>query len=349
MNSNFKKLASEQEFKSFMTLMNDIVDLDIIANKIPKNTKIADYAINNLFVLELKVLKSDPKLKIDNYCYKLMERSDFPSIYGTMDMRHVTSLMKNGEGLIRDIENKAFRQVESILSKANKQISSTIHNVNMSKHSHGVLVIINEEADFFEPDVLVSYIYRKLTSRKNNQFRFKNISQVILIQDTHKTITKAEEEKYIPIYSISNNLIKPNSTSLKAISRLNKLFMDYTFNSNHKYVEANDYNGSMNVKEIKTPSERALNFQEVIEERYRNERYMKNFSEDELIEFGSKVISVFTAMFLKVNPLILEPRDKMIFLKAFIELLEECRLRPFDMRNLKLDTNVRLDKSIKSK
>ena len=39
----------------------------------------------------------------------------------------------------------------------------------------------------------------------------------------------------------------------------------------------------------------------------------------------------------------------MIFLKAFIELLEECRLRPFDMRNLKLDTNVRLDKSIKSK
>ena len=96
----------------------------------------------------------------------------------------------------------------------------------------------------------------------------------------------------------------------------------------------------MDIEKLKKEPDKTLNGQERIEKNYRLNRYMKDFTEEELIEFGSKVVSVMIATGLRDKPLKLEENQKRHFFKAFIELIEESRLRPFDLRKLHIDPNI---------
>lgn len=64
---------------------------------------------------------------------------------------------------------------------------------------------------------------------------------------------------------------------------------------------------------------------------------MKDYSEQQLIEFGSMVMSIVFAMFMKNNLLQVEHERKMYIIKTAIELFEESRIRPFDLRKLNID------------
>lgn len=116
------KFASEANFKSFMQQYGVFEDLDDITAQIPSGVQIADYALRDVAVLELKTIKSNPGEKLESYFHEIMERPDFPAIYGELNFRKVVGLMNDSEQLIRKFENKAFRQIESVVSKADKQV-----------------------------------------------------------------------------------------------------------------------------------------------------------------------------------------------------------------------------------
>ena len=331
------EFSTEQQFKSFMSQYSVIEDLDVVVKTTPSGVCIADYLVRDLLVIELKTLKVDPTPKMNEYCQEIMMRSDFPAIYGELDLRHVASLLPDGEEVIRSIENKAFRQIQSIISKANKQIKSTIEHLNMDSGTYGTLIIINEIASFFEPDVLVGYISKMLTMSLNGRTRFSNIHQIILIQNTHKIKNKIFQDVIIPIYGIINDNLQVTETTLKADKVLDKMIESYSHFNGFKHIEIDDSKSNMNIEKLASEIKKDLNGQEKIEEKYRSNRYMKDYTEERLIDHGSLVVSLTIAMFLKENPLILEKNQKMYVIKAFIELLEESRLRPFNLRMLNVD------------
>lgn len=315
-----------------------VEDLDGIEEKFPDGVKIADYAIRDVVVIELKTLKEDPTEKMENFFHEIMKRPDFPTIYGELNFRRVVSLLPDGEKQIRKFETVAFRQIESIMSKANKQIISTIGNLKMDSQTAGVLFIINEFADFFEPDILVGYISKMLGTKSGAGLRFSHINHVILVQDTHKVKDSTQRGIVIPIYDITNDNIAQNEVNKQADMALNELIKNYShFNKcNHKLHKSCEDEfeiEKLNQPEAKIP----LRGQEWIEDQYRKNRYMKDFTDDQLIEFGSMVMSVCYATILKEKPLVVEHHRKMYRFKTQIELFEESRLRPFDLRRLDID------------
>ena len=337
MNEADTNYSSEVQFKAFMSRYSQIEDLDALAELAPDGIKIADYTVRELLVIELKTLKEDPSQKMNEYFHKIMEIPDFPAIYGEFDFRKAVSLLSDGEKIITQIETKAFRQIESIISKANKQIKSTIQYLNMDYRTYGTLIIINELADFFEPDVLVDYIKKKLVSRTNGELRFSNIHQVILFQGTHKLKNSQNEGVVLPVYCIENGTLEVNEISIKADEFLAQMAKDYSIFNGFNHQAFDDFNLVMDIEKLKKDPEKVLSGQERIEKKYRLNRYMKNFTEEELIEFGSVVVSVVIATGLVDKPLILGKVQKRHFFKAFVELIEESRLRPFDLRKLNIN------------
>lgn len=340
MKNNKITFLNEDNFKLFMAQYELAEDLDEIEDKFPDGTKIADYTIKDVVVIELKTLKDDPKEKMENYFHDVMKRSDFPAIYGEIDFRKVVSLLPDGEHIIRKFEQKAFRQIESIMSTANKQVISTIKNLDMNSHTTGALIIINEFASFFEPDVLINYISDMLSTKKSrNEFRFSNLHNVILIQETHKVKDLNQTGVMIPIYNVVNdNLIETETTKI-ASQALQKLIQNFSNFNNFKHKTYNNDDEVLCIEKIEQQpqSKKPLRGQELIEDMYRKNRYMKDFTDDKLIEFGSKVMSICYAMLLKEKPLIVEHNRKMQLFRKQIELVEESRLRPFDLRLLDID------------
>lgn len=337
-----KKIAfsNEDNFKSFMIQYEPVEDLDEIEEKFPDGTKIADYAIRDVVVIELKTLKDDPKEKMGNYFHELMKRPDFPAIYGELNFRRVVSLLPDAERVIRKFEQKAFRQIESIMSTANKQVISTIEHLEMNPHTRGTLIIINELADFFEPDVLVNYISDMLGVRKSpNELRFPHLHNVILIQDTHKIKDPNQSGVVIPIYHVVNSNLVETETTQIADQALQQLIQNYSHFNHFNHCNYNTTDAELDIEKIEQQpqSKEPLSGQEWIEGQYRKNRYMKDFTDEQLIEFGSMVMSVCYAIVLKENPLVVDHHRKMQLFRKQIELLEESRLRPFDLRQLDID------------
>ncbi|UPR26965.1 hypothetical protein ITG08_20355 [Vibrio cyclitrophicus] len=336
-----KKIAfsNEENFKSFMTQYEAIEDLDEIPEKIPDGIKIGDYAIRDVVVIELKTLKDDPKEKMENYFHDIMKRPDFPAIYGELNFRRVVSLLPDGNRIIRKFEQKAFRQIESIMRKANKQVISTIEHLKMNPNTAGTLIIINELAEFFEPDVLVKYLADMLGSKSMNstsELRFPHLHNVILMQDTHKITNTNNSGTFIPVYHVVNDNLEDTETTQIAEKALSDIIEKYSHYSNCNHAVHN--NGQFDVEKIEQPqAKEPLRGQEWIEDQYRKNRYMKDFTDEQLIEFGSMVMSVCYAIFLKEKPLIVDHHRKMQLFRNQIELLEESRLRPFDLKRLDID------------
>ncbi len=340
MNNKDINFSNEINFKHFMSQYDVVEDLDLAANRASYVISVADYAVRDLIVIELKTLKESPAQKMNKHFQEIMERPDFPAIYGEFDFRKAVSLLSDGEEIITQIETKAFRQIESIISKANRQIKSTVQYLNMDYRTYGTLIIINELAEFFEPDVLVDYIKKKLVSRTNGKLRFTNIHQVILFQGTHQLKISQNDGIMLPVYCIENGTLDVTEISVKADKFLAQMVKDYSVFSGSNYQVFTDFDLAMNIEKLKKEPDKTLNSQERIEKNYRLNRYMEDFTEEELIEFGSKVVSVMIATGLRDKPLKLEKNQKRHFFKAFIELIEESRLRPFDLRKLHVDKKI---------
>lgn len=193
----YRELLSENNFKEFMKHYSVFEELD--EQHIPNGIRIADYMVRDKIVIELKTIKKDPKSKLENYFHEIMERDDFPQIYGELNFRKIVSLMPDSDRLIKQFEKKAFSQIEGVFRSAKEQINSTIKHFNMVDDTCGALILINELGDFFEPEELIDYIQSLLCSRTSDGYRFYNIHKVIYIQSTKKYLMSRMFCRYLSI------------------------------------------------------------------------------------------------------------------------------------------------------
>ncbi len=220
MQDDYPKFATEENFKKFVSYLKEVIDLDKIAKDSLITEKIADYLIENLLVIELKTLKSNPENKVINFAQNKMDEINhaegFPVFYGQHNFRKVAQILPDGEKLENKIDNLYFRQIEGVMKKANDQIKSTIDNLDMIPNSYGVLIIINEKADFYQPEVLAGYICRELLriNREGNP-RYLNIHQVAFIQSSYK-MNSNDGTTLIPCHFIKNSLLVDTELSKKA-------------------------------------------------------------------------------------------------------------------------------------
>ncbi len=221
MQEEYPKFANEENLKKFISYLKGVIDLDKITEQFPNKEGIADYLIENLLVIELKTLKSNPETKVKNFLAdemsKINNEKEYPIFYGKHNLRKVAHVLPNGENIINKLDNLYFRQIEGVMRKANKQIKSTIKNLNMNSYSYGVLIVINEQAEFYQPEVLSGYICRELL-KKNEEGnpRYSNIHQVAVIQSSYKVINNEDETLLIPCHFIKNSLLQNTELSQKA-------------------------------------------------------------------------------------------------------------------------------------
>lgn len=212
--------ATEENFKKFVTNLKGVIDLDKIAGEFSDKEKVADYLIENLLIIELKTFKSNPRDKIIGYAQseidKINQAEGFPVFYGQHNFRKVAHILPDGEKLTTKIDNLYFRQIEGVMKNANDQIKSTIDNLGMTPLTYGVLIIINEKADFYQPEVLAGYICRELLRiNKEGKPRYSNIHQVAFIQSSYK-VNNDSENVLIPCHFIKNSLLEDTDLSQKA-------------------------------------------------------------------------------------------------------------------------------------
>lgn len=212
--------ATEETFKQFVTSLKGVIDLDKIAEKFSDKEKMADYLIENLLVIELKTFKSNPRDKVIGYAQSEMDKINqaegFPILLGQHSFRKIAQTLLNGKEIINKFDNKYFRQIEGVMKNANKQINSTIENLNMTPHSYGVLIIINEQADLYQPEIVIGYICRELLRTTNEgKPRYSNIHQVALIQSSYK-VNDDSKNVLIPCHFIKNSLLDGTELSQKA-------------------------------------------------------------------------------------------------------------------------------------
>lgn len=236
------RFVSELNFKSFISKYEPIKDLDQITEDWPKGKPVADYLVENLLVIELKTLRSDPEQKIVDHTKKVMDsiEGNLPVFYGKINFRKAARMLPNSEEAINKLDSLYFRQIEKIISKADKQIRSTVEVLEMDVRTHGVLIIINEDADYFQPETLVGYICRMLGKKDvNGQPRISNIHTVILMQDTYM-VDSNSDYRVLPQHQINNSYLERTEISLKAEAALEDMNKNFAFFNGVSRVVEND-------------------------------------------------------------------------------------------------------------
>lgn len=220
MQDDYPKFATEENFKKFVANLRGITDLDKVTKTFSDKEKVADYLIDNLPVIELKTLKSNPRDKVIDYVQsetdKINQAEGLPVFYGQHNFRKATQILQDGEKLTTKLDNLYFRQIEEVMRKANKQIKSTINSFSMTHNTYGFLTIINERADFYQPEILAGYICRELLKTNvDGTPKYSNIHQVAFIQSSYK-VNDISDNILIPCHFIKNSLLVDTELSKKA-------------------------------------------------------------------------------------------------------------------------------------
>jgi len=205
--------------------------------KVPENTKIADYCFfNRDIIVELKALNIDPKGKIlDKYSY-LTKEPGFPVKFGEYDFYEAVRKMPNGDSIAFKIFNYATRSIENHLRSADKQISDTKSFLKLNSQTTGILLLVNNDMVSIPTESItqkISYLFSQ--KNKDNNFRFSQISAVIIIQefDFYKNI-----QNLIPCYILENNFANPNKLSIYD-SELNLFLKNWALYNGFKFIKKN--------------------------------------------------------------------------------------------------------------
>ena len=126
----------------------------------------------------MKTLKTDPQQKVDNEVEKHRDKDEFPVFYGEVELDKILAHLPDGEGINATILGKITRSIEQAFRSADKQISATKDTYNLNK-AVGLLVILNESIDIFNPEVILWKINQMFTKKTtDNHTRYNNITCV---------------------------------------------------------------------------------------------------------------------------------------------------------------------------
>jgi hypothetical protein len=297
----------------------------------PTGVKIADYLFfNRQAVVELKTLTVDPKDKILNSAKPLMESDEFPLIFGDYDFETAIKNTPDGKAHLDRIFSNATRMVEGVLRNAKRQIASSKKLLGLDPDTPGIALILNDTIESIPVSQLVDRFSFRLTGDGKDPGRFSEIDFIILIQTTYRLQRGGGGAMLLPAFVISNDF---NAHRHHKVEHEIQLFLRAWANSQGHNYESTSETSDLRFEHNHIPPPAPESLQERVEARYRVHRYMKEWSEEKLISHGKDVIQRMLPIFLKGAKKPSET-DSHIYIKQFTELLEESRIRGFDLKKI---------------
>jgi len=330
-------MSLEERFKAFLRQMPAVEEMDDSAISMQfKENKISDYLLfDRKIILELKTLKNDTSNKVEEEMNKHQERADYPLFYGEQSLEKVLAHLSDGKKIHAQIFKKITRSIEDDVRHADKQIESTRKVLNLSE-SVGVLALLNENIDILSPQIIVRRVSQLLCYKKpNNLVGYKNVQFVWLISESHSC-------------KLDNGAAALGSIRLEGPTAIENNWFSTAFNrleagwakfNNMPYIQTNKA-----IKEIVFCSNVSENINDTADRRetrsdcwrknYRESPYLRKLSDDQVYEFGEKVIKEMLPHFLKGGRKL--PQNQVgSLIKSWTDFLEEVNFRGLDLKKIK--------------
>lgn len=325
-----KSLNVEKRMVSFLKNQSHVTPLDGHVDQ-PSGVKIADYMFfDGKAVVELKTLTVDPKEKILASAKPLMESDEFPLIFGDYDLDTAIRNMPGGKSHLDKVFSNATRMVETVLRNAKRQIASSKRLLSLDPDTPGIVLILNDTIESIPVSQLVDRFNFRLSGDGKDPGRFSDIDFIILIQTTYRMEKEGEGSMLLPAFIISNDFNEHRHHSVE--QDIQNFLRAWAYSQGHNYGSTSEISGIQFENNNDTPAN-PQSLQELVEKQYRVNRYMRKWSERRLINHGKDVIEKILPIVVKGTEIPLDP-DSHLYIKQFIELLEEGRIRGFDLRKV---------------
>jgi hypothetical protein len=328
----------EARFKVFLRDLEETESIDeLTLTREQQAAPKADYFFaNRTIVGEIKALYEDTTTKIDVILDPYRNTPDWPILIGDQDLERVLQHLPDRDRLRATIFRSITRSIEAVVEKANRQIRETKRTFGIPD-AGGLLIILNDAVDILSPDIVVYRVRRALKKRTaDGALRYANISAVLIIGGAHYTQLKPDL-KGMPILTILNLVLETDFVEefIRHLSRKWAAFEQQLLipigttdlpNLRFRTVSAD-------VKDAARPVTR----QDYWSALYKRNPYLRPLSEDELLEFGGRVLEEVSANLVKGAPRrsIEEMGPNWIRWSNF---LDEVQYRGTDMRKLEKKT-----------
>lgn len=313
-----------------MQQLPSVEDIDGIKLSVEeRKNKIADYfGLGRSVIFEQKCINQDQSEKIQSEVDAHSEEDYYPYFYGKRDIDLILEKFPDAENVKRRIYSKITKLLEDYLSSANKQIKSTSLLFNIPSYS-GVLIILNDKVKVLSPEIISSRVAQRLKEKDSEGIiRFNEIAYVLLISETH--LYKGQ----VPV------TIRIEAPGAKNCSPKISEYLDYIdyswalFNGGSltKLKSTKNFFNSLEEKQKSAQTKFTRPEERIIW--YKEQRYMKNWSDDKVLEASAKLI-------MDILPYITEGGPKMPTnelaerMLAFSDFIEESNYRGLDLKELK--------------
>ena len=317
-------------FESFMSMIPSIEEIDKIelSGENLEYEKADYFGLGRKIIFEQKALESEQIQKIQNKIDEYQNEDFFPLFYGERDINDILKYFPNQEKIKLKIYNLITKQIEGILSKANKQIPSTESIFNLGC-STGILVILNDSVNVLAPEVIAKRVSGRLGEKtKSGEYRFDRIQLVILISETHKYKGK------IPLI-----LVIEGPTVDQSNQGVND-YLDYLIFSwgqynggNVVHVDSDDVKWE-DFKENKKTSSSPNTRSEVRRAWYKENPYLRKLPDEQLLQHGARIINNIIPNVMKGSPRLPKEQLGEMFLQ-FGDYIEEINFRGLNLKDMK--------------
>lgn len=324
----------EGRFKVFLRDLEgaeSIDDLELTPEQERANK--GDYFFAGRTVIgELKALYEDTSSKVESILAPYRETPEWPVFFGEQDLNKILAHLPDGDKIRARVVGAITRLIEAVVEKANRQIRATKDTFGLPE-AGGLLIILNDAVDVLSPDLIVYRVRRALNKRTpDGALRFPHVSAVLVIGAAHYTQMNPVL-KGLPILLIPN--VVPEAARVEEFVReLNEKWAAFEGKPLIP-IESEDIpklgfrRFSEEAKEPRWPMKR----HEYWSLLYRRRPYLRQLSEDELLEFGAKALEEVGARFIKGAPK--TPMEEMEpIMIRWTHFLDEAHHRALDLRKL---------------
>lgn len=327
----------ESRFKAFLENLEGSESVDAPSFDIEfGQDKRADFLLNQRrIILELKSLEADPEYKVESRLGPHRKRSGFPEFFWKTDLNEILSHLPDGEDIRREIFHSVTRAVQSALEKADDQIQATKRVLGIP-NACGVVAILNENVNILAPEFITTKASQILLKRKNGDVRYRHISYVWIISESHRLVSKAGME-HLPMVLLDGPTGNSHILDGNYINGLQAEWAKYLGMPFSDLGECENFDGlnfeKRSVESASSTDSARLARHEVWRRAYRHNPYLRSLSEKDFLKHTAQILEVMTPHFLKDGRK-LENYMVASLIEGWTHALEEAEHRRLDMRKL---------------
>jgi hypothetical protein len=319
----------KSRFEQFMSILPSIEMIDDLLPDGKHGERIADYfGLGRKIIFEQKAITTDQADKIQREIDKYQDEDFFPLFYGKRDINEILKHFPDQYLVRQKIYNLITRVLEEYLSSANKQIPSTEALFGL-QNTVGVLIILNDSIRVLSPEIIAHRINSRLLEKINSgEFRFNRVNYVVLISETHNFKGKMPLILTIEGPSISEN----KDIVSEYLQYLSVSWAHYNGGelAQLSVEEINWQDFKEAQKKIDLPKTRSQERTEW----YGYNPYLSPLTDEQLLEYGSKLIEAILPYVLKGGIQAPIQRVGEMFLQ-FGDFIEETNHRGVDLKEMK--------------